>query len=193
MRVPLIISGEPLGEKIKLSTSFSWATDVARTILSFASIEPAGSRYRGKAVLPMTGKDLAPVIRGESSRAYSNEEVIGYELTGHSALFKGDYKLVRNQGPLGDGNWALYNIVTDPGETTDLKGSMHTRFQEMLADYAKFERDHGVLPPPEGYSQLRQMAINNLKERLEIPFLILFLSLLIVLPFFVYAKFKKGQ
>ena len=193
MRVPLIISGEPLERKIKASSSFAWATDVARTILSFADVKPAGARYGGKAVLPMTGKDLGPVIRGESSRAYSNEEVVGYELTGHSALFKGDYKLVRNQGPLGDGNWALYNIITDPGETTNLRESMPNRFQAMLADYAKFERDQGVLSPPEGYSQLRQMAINTLRERLRIPFLILFLSLLIVLPFFVYTKFRKGR
>ena len=193
MRVPLIISGETLGENIKFSPSFAWATDVARTVLSLAEVEPAGARYRGKAVLPMTGRDLGPVIRGESSRVYSNEDVIGYELTGHSALFKGDYKLVRNQGPLGDGNWALFDIVNDPGETKDLKQNMPDRFQEMLGDYAKFEQDHGVLPPPAGYSQLRQMAINALKDRLEIPFLVLILSFLVVLPFFVYAKFNKRQ
>jgi arylsulfatase A-like enzyme len=193
MRVPLIISGETLGENIKFSPSFAWATDVARTVLSLAEVEPAGARYRGKAVLPMTGRDLGPVIRGESSRVYSNEDVIGYELTGHSALFKGDYKLVRNQGPLGDGNWALFDIVNDPGETKDLKQNMPDRFQEMLGDYAKFEQDHGVLPPPAGYSQLRQMAINALKDRLEIPFLVLVLSFLVVLPFFVYAKFNKRQ
>ena len=193
MRVPLIISGEPLGENIKFSPSFAWATDVARTVLSLAKVEPAGARYRGKAVLPMTGKDLGPVIRGESSRVYSNEDVIGYELTGHSALFKGDYKLVRNQGPLGDGKWALFDIVRDPGETKDLRRSMPDRFQEMLGDYAKFEQDHGVLLPPEGYSQLRQMAINTLRDRLEIPFLILILSFLVILPFFVHAKFNKGQ
>jgi len=193
MRVPLIISGETLGENIKFSPSFAWATDVARTVLSLAEVEPAGARYRGKAVLPMTGRDLGPVIRGESSRVYSNEDVIGYELTGHSALFKGDYKLVRNQGPLGDGNWALFDIVNDPGETKDLKQNMPDRFQEMLGDYAKFEQDHGVLPPPAGYSQLRQMAINTLKDRLEIPFLVLILSFLVVLPFFVYAKFNKRQ
>ena len=193
MRVPLIISGEPLKGKIKVSSSFAWATDVARTILSLSEVEPAGARYRGKAVLPMTGKDLSPIIRGESSRAYSNEEVIGYELTGHSALFKGDYKLVRNKGPLGDGKWALYNIVSDPGETTNLRESMSHRFQEMLSDYAEFEQAHGILPPPEGYSQLGQMAMNTLRERLRIPFLILLLSLLIVLPFFVYAKLREGQ
>ena len=113
MRVPLIISGEPLREKLRQAPLLLGLTDVARTILSLADVKPAGARYGGKAVLPMTGKDLGPVIRGESSRAYSSEEVIGYELTGHSALFKGDYKLVRNQGPLGDGNWALYNIITD--------------------------------------------------------------------------------
>jgi len=96
---------------------------------------------------------------------HDEEEAIGYELSGHAALFQGDYKLVRNQKPAGDGQWYLYNIVSDPGEVTDLKASDAQRYQRMLAAYKKFTVEAGVQPLPEGYSPRRQMLLNYLAQK----------------------------
>ena len=67
LRVPLIISGEPLGNVVRQTNAFAWATDIAATILSMAGAASPGSRYGGRPVLPITGKDLMPLIEGRET------------------------------------------------------------------------------------------------------------------------------
>jgi arylsulfatase/uncharacterized sulfatase len=79
-------------------------------------------------------------------------------------LFKGDYKLVKSLKPVGDEQWHLYNIATDPGEVIDLQQQMPERFQRMQADYAEYARVNGVLPMPAGYDYKRQGQVYALQH-----------------------------
>ncbi|MEP1594852.1 MAG: arylsulfatase, partial [Halieaceae bacterium] len=99
MRVPLIIAGKPVSQAAELNPAFIWATDITPTILSMAGVAQPGERYAGRPVLPMIGRDLTPLLTGEADRVYSEDDAVGYELTGHAVLFQGDYKLVVNQPP----------------------------------------------------------------------------------------------
>ena len=191
LRVPLIISGEPLGNVVRQTNAFAWATDIAATILSMAGAALPGSRYGGRPVLPITGKDLMPLIEGRKKRVYGEEESIGYELTGHAALFQGDYKLVRNLAPLGDGEWRLFDIVSDPGETKDLKLQLPDRFDQMLISYQKFTVDNRVQPLPEGYSQQSQLVFNMLRDQFGAELIVALLTILIILPFIVFSWSRK--
>ena len=191
LRVPLIISGKPAATGAAQTEAFAWATDVAATILAFAGVEQPEGRYGGRPVLPMTGKDLGPVVRGEVLEAYDESEVVGYELTGHAALFQGAFKAVRNMPPLGDGEWRLYNIAKDPGETNDLKSDMPERFQSMLAAYARFEEENRVLPLPQGYSQTGQLLTNMLRDQLGPMIIVLLLTILLLIPFVVYLRMRR--
>ena len=188
LRVPLIISGGPVSDPPTQTAAFAWATDIAATILGFARVDTPNGRYAGKPVLPITGKDLSPILRGEVEGVYEETDTVGYELTGHSALFRGNYKLVRNLQPLGDGEWRLYNIVRDPGEVEDLKAEMPDRLQTMLADYALFEEENGVEPIPPGYSRTRQLVINMLREQNGAAILIALLTMVLLIPFVVYLR-----
>ena len=188
LRVPLIISGGPVSDPPAQTAAFVWATDIAATILGFARVDTPNGRYAGKPVLPITGKDLSPILRGEVDGVYEETDTVGYELTGHSALFRGNYKLVRNLQPLGDGEWRLYNIVRDPGEVEDLKAEMPDRLKTMLADYALFEEENGVEPIPPGYSRTRQLVINMLREQNGAAILIALLMMVLLIPFVVYVR-----
>ena len=188
LRVPLIISGGPVSDPPAQTAAFAWATDIAATILGFARVDTPNGRYAGKPVLPITGKDLSPILRGEVEGVYEETDTVGYELTGHSALFRGNYKLVRNLQPLGDGEWRLYNIVRDPGEVEDLKAEMPDRLKTMLADYALFEEENGVEPIPPGYSRTRQLIINMLREQNGAAILIALLTMVLLIPFVVYVR-----
>ena len=53
----------------------------------------------------MIGPSLLPLTRGEVERVYSETDVICYEPGGNAALFQGDYKIVMNILPVGDGEW----------------------------------------------------------------------------------------
>jgi arylsulfatase/uncharacterized sulfatase len=192
LRVPLIISGVPLDATPMMTHAFGWATDITPTILSIAGVERPGTRYGGRPVLPMSGRDLSPILRGEVDRVYGEQDGVGYELTGHAAFFQGDYKLVRNEPPAGDGEWYLYNIMSDPGEVIDLKKVEPARFQRMLSGYEEFTRDNGVMPLPEGYTQTGQLLSNFLAERLRVGVIVLLSTVLVLLPFVVAYRFKRS-
>ncbi len=138
LRVPLIISGGTIPKAQKRS-AFSFVTDVAPTILSLAGIPEKTM------LVPMTGKSLLPTIQNDTVRVYQANEPIGVEAAGHSALFKGDYKITRNAKPLGDFKWRLYNLKNDPGETKDLAQSQPKLFAEMIKEYTVYTEKMGVL------------------------------------------------
>ncbi len=190
LRVPLIISGAPLDVVPRQTAAFAWATDIAPTVLAFAGVDEPTGRYAGRPVLPITGKDLGPLLRAEVDRVYGEDEWVGYELTGHAALFQGDFKVVRNLPPLGDGTWRLFNLVSDPGETMDLREQLPDRFQAMLAAYARFEDENRVQPIPPGYRQTRQILFNLLRDQYGAAVLVALLTLLLLLPFAVYVRLK---
>jgi arylsulfatase len=193
MRVPLIIAGERLPRKQVLSTALAWATDITPTILALTGVDAPGARYAGRPVLPMIGRDLSPLLDGSADRVYGEEDVVGYELTGHAALFQGDYKLVVNQPPLGDGQWRLYNIASDPGEVVDLAAEQPVLFQRMLSRYQRYARDNGVLPLPAGYTQIRQLVANTLQQQYREGVLLFLLTLLLLTPFYVAYRMRRNS
>jgi arylsulfatase/uncharacterized sulfatase len=192
LRVPLILSGPPLAASQGQTEAFAWATDIAATILAIAGVDEPQGRFAGRPVLPITGKDLGPIVRGEAKNVYDDSEAVGYELTGHAALFQGEFKIVRNLPPLGDGEWRLYNIVQDPGETLDLKAEQPDLFQAMLSAYARFEEENKVLPIPPGYSQTGQLVTNMIRDQFGSAILVALLAILLLIPFVVYVRTRDG-
>ena len=190
MRVPLIISGNPVASKKQKTPAFAWATDITPTILSLAGVAKPTERYAGKPVQPITGRDLTPLIAGQKDRVYGPDGAVGYELTDHGVLFQGDYKLVVNQPPVGDGQWRLFNIVTDPGETVDLSGTEPQRFQRMLSSYQQYRHDNKVMPMPQGYTQTKQIIMNTMLNNRN-AILAFLLTLMVLLPFYVAYQIKN--
>ncbi len=191
MRVPLIISGAATRYDGGLTPAFAWATDITPTILSLAGVEQPGERYAGRAVHQISGKDLSPLLSGQVERIYTDTDSVGYELAGHGALFQGDYKLTLIQPPLGDGQWRLYNIVSDPGETLDLAAKEPARFQTMLSAYTRFQRENAVLPMPEGFTNMKQLVANTLRVMIGDSLLIGLLTVLLITPCYVAYRAKQ--
>lgn len=161
LRVPLIFSGPGIRQNL-IRNAFTHVSDIVPTVLAVAGVAPHPGTYQGKPVERMAGTSLLPLLRGEADHAHGPEEAIGYELSGSAALFKGDFKLVKVLPPVGDGQWHLYNLQTDPGEVNDLGPQMPERFKAMLADYEHYAQTHGVLPMPDGYDPIRQVRNNAL-------------------------------
>ena len=162
IRVPLIISGVPASGKTLVQNSLTHVSDIVPTLLDLAGVQHPGTSYKGQTIYPLTGHSLLPILQGKATRVRGPDEVLGYELSGNRAVFKGDYKLLSNLAPVGDGQWHLYNIATDPGETRDLQHEMPELFQNLQSDYAKWAKANGVLPMPEGYDPIQQVIINSL-------------------------------
>ena len=156
LRTPLIVSGIAGMPQQALSKSFVHVTDIAPTLLQLAGIPPHQGRYQDRDVEPMRGNSMLALLTGKSEKVHAANQPIGYELQGNSALFRGDYKIVLNLAPVGDGQWHLYDIAQDPGEVLDLRTKMPALHQEMLQDYAAYVRDNQVLPIPPGYDYRKQ-------------------------------------
>jgi arylsulfatase/uncharacterized sulfatase len=192
MRVPLIIAGESIPSQARLSNAFAYVTDISATIMDLAGVNPPSGRYGGRPVESMSGRSLLLLARGEAERVYSETDTIGYELGGNSALFQGDYKIVLNIPPVGDNEWHLYNIVTDPGETDDLKERMPERFQQMLGHYQDYAADNDVLPIPATYNATSQGIYNGVLDRFGLPILLALLTFITLVPFYIaYRSHKK--
>jgi arylsulfatase/uncharacterized sulfatase len=188
MRVPLIIAGEPIPTTARLTNALAYVTDITPTILDVAGVNPPNGRFGGRPVEKIVGRSLLPLVRGEVERVYSATDTIGYELGGNAALFQGDYKIVLNIPPVGDNEWHLYNIVTDPGETDDLKERMPERFEEMLAHYQQYVVDNNVLPLPANYDPVFQGIANGMLDRFGLQLLVGLLALVVLLPFLMWYR-----
>ena len=162
IRVPLIISGVPGMQQNRIHQSFAHVNDIVPTILDLAHVARPEANYKGRSIEVMSGSSLLPVLTGEAARVHAPDQPIGYELSGNQALFKGDLKLIKNIAPVGDGQWHLFDIRLDPGETKDLQNRMPMNFKIMQADYAAYAKANHVLPMPEGYDPIRQVEINAL-------------------------------
>ena len=150
-RVPLIMSGPGIPTSGVLHP-FSFVTDLVPTVLylSGSSALPGGPAF--------TGRSLADVLQGRAQIVYGPDDPVSLEASGQSAVFKGDYKLVRNLDLYGDGIWRLHNIVLDPGETRDLTAEHPALATSMRQDYETYVEEYGVQPMPPGYSGAKMIA-----------------------------------
>lgn len=162
LRTPLIISGVPQAKAGAIHAGFSHVKDLTPTLLALAQVTHPGTQYKGRVVEPVTGRSLLPALQGARAQTRAPDELVGYELSGNKAIFRGDLKLVSNMAPVGDGQWHLYDIAKDPGETQDLQAQLPKDFDELRIAYETYARDNGVLPMPPGYEPRTQVVINSI-------------------------------
>jgi len=177
IRAPLIMAGP--GIVPSRIHSPAMVTDVTPTLMDMIDISGAVQGY-----IPMTGRSLRPVLNGEVESVYADDDIRAIEVSGNSALYKGDYKILRSVLPKGDGKWRLFNLVQDPGEVNDLSAAKPERLNNMLEDYANYAADMGVLDMPEGYDSTKQIGKNAVKRmRARYGKFILLIGLIALLGF----------
>jgi len=162
MRVPFIVNYPEHIKPGSVTDQFAYATDFLPTVLDIAGIAlPTASTLGGAQRLPPTGTSMLPFLEGRSPTIHGSGDSIGFEGTGADALFKGDYKILRNTAPAGDDHWHLYNMRQDPTEANDLALDQPLVFKAMLTAYERYMHDNGVIKPAAGYDPLGQLLKNN--------------------------------
>jgi arylsulfatase A-like enzyme len=171
MRVPLIFAGPNVASGQAVNGAFSFVTDLVPTILEAAGAKP---------IPDAKGKSLLPILTGRNEVIRDSTEGVGFELGGNASYFQGDYKLVLNRKPVGDGQWRLYNIQSDPTERYDLSIKQAAMFEKLKTEYNQFADENGVLRMIEGYDQRAQIVKNQIRKTLiELtPFIATFLIII---------------
>jgi arylsulfatase A-like enzyme len=200
IRVPLIIAGPNIADtsaqEPSIITAFSMVTDITPTILDYVGLDygDAPQANSNPAEMAITGRSLMPLINGSKRAVYASNEPIGMEVSGNSALFKGDYKITRNTPPQGDNIWHLYNLANDPGETLDLRIQEPQKFAELMLDYQAYEEEFGVQVMPADYDHNEQIFVNTLRKMIAANPLGLMLITLILtglLAVIIYSLYWK--
>ena len=153
IRAPLIIAGP--GIQPARIDGPAMVSDITPTLLEWVDAPPAPREAR-----EITGRSLLPVLRGAVESVYGPEDIRAIEVSGNTALYKGNFKITRSMPPLGDGEWQLFNMQVDPGETEDLSDAQPDVLADLIAAYAGYADSVGVLEMPDGYNSAKAVAQN---------------------------------
>jgi arylsulfatase A-like enzyme len=111
--------------KIKPATVIDqpfWSPDLFVTAAALASAQLAPQ-------IRLDGKDVQQVL---CNRLASPHRSFFFRFRGHSALRKGDWKIVRETP---DQPWQLFNLATDIAESKDLTGENPAKVSELTAEF----------------------------------------------------------
>lgn len=141
-RSPAILRAPGLTRPGQLSRGFTHVTDVAPTILDLAGV-PEKRTVAGHAVKPITGKSWASLLSGKVAAVRGPDDAVGGELFGSRRLRQGDWKIT----DIGDGQWKLFNLARDPGETRDLSAEEPARLAALVQAWDDWAAKVGVVLP----------------------------------------------
>lgn len=102
--------------------------DFMPTLLELAGGEYP-SEFNDEEILPVEGKSLVPILRGEEREPH---ESLSWALYGNRAIRQGDWKLVWGAS---DQKWELYDLAEDRSETVDLASQHPERVEMMKAEW----------------------------------------------------------
>ncbi len=77
---------------------------------------------------PLDGVDLLPLLAGEMQQ---RPRPIGFQSAGQLSLVDNRWKLIRNRGRKRSGDYELYDLIADRGESNDLAGENQEIVQQM--------------------------------------------------------------
>ena len=121
-------------------------TDIVPTLLELAGVEHPKS-YEGREVAPLVGRSMLPLWKNSVGLVHRSDAKFSWELHGQKALITDHWKAANLPPPFGNAKWELYDLATDPGETTDLSSTDPERLKAMIEAYHAYADEVGVIPP----------------------------------------------
>lgn len=126
VRVPSLIEWPAKIEPGSTSGMATCTVDYFPTILEIVGVEMPDDR-------PLDGVSLMPLIHGKMKK---RPVPLGFHHKGQAAWHDGMMKAYRKGG---GGSWKLYDLSSDPGETTDLAAKNPERLQSMVEAWTRWK------------------------------------------------------
>jgi len=153
---PAFIHYPEVSKKGEISDTFTSVVDLAPTFLELAGVEHPKFGYNGRPLQPLQGKSLLPLAIGDADAVRADDFIFGWEVFGHLAIRKGDWKLLRLTSTPSErrqalaeraDKWELFDLSVDPGETNDLSIEFPDKVAELQAAWQEYSSTHGLIVP----------------------------------------------
>ncbi len=183
MRVPFVVSGpgvKPQG----IQHARAQIADIAPTLLDAAGVDFAKESFHGRS--------LVPVLTKQANQVYGERDSMPFEVSGTAALYRGNWKIARIPAPYGNGEWQLFDLSVDPGETRNLATAQPELFKDMRAEYQQYSQTAGVYEFGPGESA-RQQLIKNSIEVLFFRYLHVIIGLVLATIAVLYGAFRAAR
>ena len=150
IRVPMIVvppKGDSQMEPGSLVNNFTSVKELPMTILDYAGVQHPMTQYKDRAITPPSGLSIKGFLEGKTNIVRTDDQMVAFELFGNKYVVSGNLKAVyQRTGMYGPGEWRLYNILTDPGETISLSKEHKKEFKTMVKFYNKYAKERNIQP-----------------------------------------------
>lgn len=145
IRSPLIISGPSLARKGETLHAITHVMDIAPTLLDVAGATYPDPDKDGNPV-PLRGKSMVSVLAARKDNIRSDDDFLAWEFFDWRAVRMSNWKATWIAAPFGAGDWQLFDVDKDPGESNDVAEQFPDVTQDLADKWDSYADDVGVIP-----------------------------------------------
>ena len=143
MVAPMIIAGSGVAHRGVKTSAFTTVMDLMPTFL-----ELAGATYPSDPKLvPIAGESMVGLLNNTSKQVHDQTYTTLLSHSGDAFIRQGEWKLTHVGRPFSEKGFALYNVTSDPGETTDLRDREPDHYSRMIALWRSERLRLGIILP----------------------------------------------
>jgi arylsulfatase len=144
IRSPLIISGPPQARGGETLDAVVHVMDIAPTLLDIAGATYPAPNEDGIPV-PQRGASMVSLLTGKADSIRGADDYLAWEFFDWRAVRMGNWKATWIAEPFGAGDWQLFDIAKDPGESHDLADEYPVVTQDLANKWDSYADDVGVV------------------------------------------------
>ena len=146
IRAPMLMAGYGVSGSGRLSDAITHAMDIPATILNLAGVDYPKS-FEGELIVPLQGQSLAPILNKTLKNVRGAQDWLGWELFGNRAIRQGNWKILWLCTPFGAGQWQLYDLSNDPGETINLAARNPKLRERLIRRWIEYVQNENIILP----------------------------------------------
>jgi len=131
----------------RIENRYTSVIDIMPTILDYTNNSHPTDNDKSSRLEAPTGSSMRELLETQSLETYVDAGVEAGEVLGKYFVRKGDWKIINMPAPHGTGEWQLYNIRNDIGETTDLAQGQPDRLKDLVSEWDEYAKANGVILP----------------------------------------------
>ena len=141
IRAPAFIHHASLANRGGVDNRFLTAMDLMPTFLELAGSAHPGTEYQGREIVPARGRSFVDLLDSEGTIEHdAGSDPVWYS----NALYRNEWKIVRVTEARGGPDWELYDVRTDPSETTNLAVEHAALRAEMISEWTRIGQEAGA-------------------------------------------------